>query len=524
VRAEDVTVAIATRDRWDVLERTLAALSAQTAPGFETIVVCDGTDQQVPAAVSERPGVRVLVQEPAGPGAARELAVRATERPLLLFLGDDVIPTPALLERHIARHDADPAAEIAVVGPVRLHPLVRESRLGRWLEWSGVSSDTGFAHNLSITRRSFLDVGGCDPDFWFDDEALDLGWRLRERGVRVLHEPGAAALQLRGHDWASIERRYARRARAEHLMLSKHDHFSPARQRRVEAHAAAPPVSQLWPYLVDLVPERARRLRARAEAKADRWYHQRLAPRFLAAWEGERDLEELREYLGDAYDHAKLVNHTQGVDDEAAAAVDEGHFYRSSELYLYDLTVFAMSGTKAPYLRALRALVRPGARVLDYGCGIGSDGLRLIEAGYRVSFADYENPSTRYLRWRLERRRLGAEVHDLDAGVPGGFDAAYAFDVIEHTDDPFAFLAELEGRADIVMVNLLDEVPGDTALHRPLPIRAILARATAHGLLHYRRYHGRSHLIAYRSGRAAGAAERVRSLAELAAGSVRGVG
>jgi GT2 family glycosyltransferase/SAM-dependent methyltransferase len=524
MRAEDVTVAIVTRERWDALERTLTALEAQTARGFETIVVCDGTDQQVPAAVRERPAVRVLVQEPAGPGAARNLAARAGERLLLLFLGDEMIPTPGLLGCHLARHDADPAREVAVLGPVRRDPQVPENRLGRWLEWSAASPGTGFADNLSLTRRSFLDAGGCDPDFWFDDDALDLGWRLRERGVRVLYEPGAAALQLRAHDWASIERRYERRARAEHLMVSKHDRFSPALRRRVEAHAAAPPVSQLWPYLVDLVPERARGLRARVEAKADRWYHQRLAPRFLAAWEGERDLEELREYLGDAYDHAKLVNHTRVVDEEAAAAVDEGHFYRSSELYLYDLTVFAMSGTKDPYLRALRALVRPGARVLDYGCGIGSDGLRLLEAGYRVSFADYENPSTRYLRWRLERRRRGAEVHDLDAGVPGGFDAAYAFDVIEHIDDPFAFLAELERRADIVMVNLLDGFPGDTALHRRLPIRAILARATAHGLLHYRRYHGRSHLIAYRSARVAGRGERVRSLAELALGTARALG
>ena len=79
LRADDVTVAIATRDRWEVLERTLRALGAQTISGFETIVVCDGTDQQAPAAVSQLPDVRVLVQEPAGPGVARNLAARASE-------------------------------------------------------------------------------------------------------------------------------------------------------------------------------------------------------------------------------------------------------------------------------------------------------------------------------------------------------------------------------------------------------------------------------------------------------------
>ena len=74
----------------------------------------------------------------------------------------------------------------------------------------------------------------------------------------------------------------------------------------------------------------------------------------------------------------------------------------------------------------------PGSRLLDYGCGIGSDGLMLLEAGYRVEFADFDNPSTEYLRWRLEQRGFDAPVHDLDKDVPDGFDAAYAFDVIEH--------------------------------------------------------------------------------------------
>jgi GT2 family glycosyltransferase/2-polyprenyl-3-methyl-5-hydroxy-6-metoxy-1,4-benzoquinol methylase len=529
LRADDVTVAIATRDRWEVLERTLRALGAQTISGFETIVVCDGTDQQAPAAVSQLPDVRVLVQEPAGPGVARNLAARASERPLLLFLGDDMIPTPELVARHLARHDRDPTPEVAVLGLVHRHPEVPDTRLERWLMWSGAREGGEnaclrrfSASNLSLKRRFFLEAGGFDPDVLFQGADLDLGWRLHESGVCLLHEPRALALHLCRHDWASIERRYESQGRADRLMLSKHDRLSPVWQRRIDAHATAPPVSGAWPYLVDLVPARARAVRTLSEAKADRWYHQRLAPRFRAGWEGERDLEELREYLGEAYDQAKLVHHGRMIDEEAAAAADEGGFYRSSELYLYDLTVFAMSGTKDPYRRVLCSLVAPGARLLDYGCGIGSDGMRLLEQGYRISFADYENPSTRYLRWRLARRKLSAEIHDLDAGVPDGFDAAYAFDVIEHVDDPFAFLAELERRAEIIVVNLLDAVPGETALHRPLPVDAILAHATDLGLLRYRRHHGRSHLLAYRSARSGGRAARLRSLAELRRGSMRG--
>src|SRR5207248_483828 len=80
--------------------------------------------------------------------------------------------------------------------------------------------------------------------------------------------------------------------------------------------------------------------------------------------------------------------------------------------------VFAMSGTKLPYHGDLERIVPSGSRLLDYGCGIGSDGLRLLDRGYRVEFADFDNPSARYLRWRLDRREIAAAVHDVERDVP----------------------------------------------------------------------------------------------------------
>jgi SAM-dependent methyltransferase len=210
------------------------------------------------------------------------------------------------------------------------------------------------------------------------------------------------------------------------------------------------------------------------------------------------DLRDLKDYLGSDYDLQRLRGHMGLIADEWRRIGDEDAFYRKSDAYLYDLTVFALSGTKEPYLDLLRRLVPAPAHVLDYGCGIGSDGIRLLESGYRVTFADFDNPSTRYLRWRLERRGLDAEVIDLDREEPqGDFDAAFAFDVIEHVRDPFELLHRLERSARLVVVNFLagdDDYPD---LHRSLPIRRLVRHAALRRLRHYGLYHGNSHLVAY---------------------------
>ncbi len=234
----------------------------------------------------------------------------------------------------------------------------------------------------------------------------------------------------------------------------------------------------------------------------------------------EREEADLRDYLGDAYDRGRLERYQEVLDEEVAAVGDEAELYRTSEAYLYNLTVFAMSGTKLPYLQALTSRVPPGSRVLDYGCGIGSDGLMLLEAGYRVEFADFANPSTAYLRWRLERRSLAAPIHDLDGEVPGGYDAAYAFDVIEHVPDPYALLGEMERRTALVEVNLLEFDENEQELHYELPIRDMLRYAVRRRLELYRFLHGSSHLLIY-GPEQVGTSRRLQNLARLAVGRLR---
>lgn len=517
----ELSVVIPTLHRWDILSRTLDALDAQTVTGFDVIIVVDGDDHPVPGALAERAGVRVLTQPHGGPGAARNTGVASSTRALVLLLGDDMVPTPELIERHLVVHNEFDDEHVAVLGHVDWHPDIKPNRIHRWLDWSGTqfdfqlidpSQDAGFGRffscNVSLRRSLYDDAGGFDPEFVYYYEDLDLGWRLEQHGMRLRYEPTARVLHVHDYDWAALERRFDGIVIGERMMRAKHRWFEPWFWQRMREAAAAKPRSALWPRLADVIPDSvaaavpgARLLRRAIRRRANTRMHQKLAPRFLWKWEGYEGLEELREYLGDAFDEQRLFHHTHHVEMEEALAKDEAEFYRTSDNYLYDLTAFGLWDTKLPYFEDFRASVPKGARILDYGCGIGTDGLRLINQGYDVAFADYDNPSTKYLRWRLAQRGLAdtVEVFDVDVSVPGGFDAVYCFDVIEHVDDAFGFLAQLEQRADIVAVNFLEQNPSDVHMHRPLPIPALLEHCKKKGILRLRKYHDRSHLVIYRS-------------------------
>jgi GT2 family glycosyltransferase len=293
--AADLAVVIPTRERWDILARTLDSLAQQSESGFETIVVVDGTDQDPPALDASR----VLVKPHAGPAAARNLGARATERSLVMFLGDDTIPAPDLVERHLAAHRRHPEREAAVVGFVDWHSEVASNRINRWLEWSGTQSWYGslapegeqevsfwyfYTSNLSLKRELLLEVSGFDEDFphaAFED--LECGLRLSRAGLRMFYEPAAICHHLHNYDWPGLKRRFASMAISERLMVEKHPELEPGCLARMKAaeHGRALPLEGL----VDIVPRRWTRLDRFVRRHADRRYHRRLAPTYLDAWD-----------------------------------------------------------------------------------------------------------------------------------------------------------------------------------------------------------------------------------------------
>jgi GT2 family glycosyltransferase len=291
--APDLAVIIPTRRRAEILRRTLAALKSQTVTGFETIVVFDGRDQEV----FDPDGGRVLVKDGAGPGAARNAGVRATDRPLVLFLGDDMIPESELVERHLECHRDQPGVTVGVLGHVDWHHEVSRGRVARWMDWSSTQFDyrnitgqeAGFGRfyscNVSLKRELFAAAEGFDEEFVFYYEDLDLGWRLGQLGLRLLYEPRARAQHLHGYDDDTLSRRFEGIARGERMMAEKHSWFTPFFAGRVREAQSQRRASPLWARIVDKIPEGHGGLRRLAERRANAWYHQRVASRFMGAWE-----------------------------------------------------------------------------------------------------------------------------------------------------------------------------------------------------------------------------------------------
>lgn len=101
------SLVIPTRNRAAALARTLAALTGQTEPDFEVVVVDDGSDDATPEVArtwGARLDLRYLRRAHRGIAAARSAAMRAARGAVLIQTDDDRIAAPSFVADHLAAH------------------------------------------------------------------------------------------------------------------------------------------------------------------------------------------------------------------------------------------------------------------------------------------------------------------------------------------------------------------------------------------------------------------------------------
>ena len=171
------SIVIPTYNRLGSLKRVLSGLEQQTRVNLsdlEVIVISDGstdgTDAFLQTFVTPLRLIPVL-QKNAGAAAARNAGIEVASGDLIMFLDDDVVPTPDLLAEHIKHHES--TAAVAVLGPM-LTPA--DFDMAPWVQWeqamlekqyaamsNGVWEPTArqfFTGNTSLLRQHLLDQGG----------------------------------------------------------------------------------------------------------------------------------------------------------------------------------------------------------------------------------------------------------------------------------------------------------------------------------------------------------------------------
>jgi glycosyltransferase involved in cell wall biosynthesis len=179
-----------------LLSETLLAVRSGTRVPDELIVIDDGSNDGS-AHTAERFGARVVrMPQNVGPAACRNYAALLSQSEILMFLDCDTCVHADTIER-MERHLAEDASLIAVIGSyddTPRHPGIcsqyrnlahcyvhRSANRAALTFWSGCGA---------VRRAWFFEVDGFDERYRKPSiEDIELGYRMSDRGARILLDP-----------------------------------------------------------------------------------------------------------------------------------------------------------------------------------------------------------------------------------------------------------------------------------------------------------------------------------------------
>ena len=206
-------IIVVTYQRDEALERALEAIVAQTV-GREQMEVCVVANSPSPGArarFGDAVDVWIDTEENLGASAGRNLGVKATSAPLMVFIDDDSIPEPDFVRRlgAVMRRDADVIAVRGRAAPLS-HPVLSYAA-AHYSRGPRECKDLLTLEGCACIRRVAYDaVGGYDIRR-FHYAGLELSGRLLKRfpDSRMLYCPDAVIR----HDFFKGPRHFLQKAR-----------------------------------------------------------------------------------------------------------------------------------------------------------------------------------------------------------------------------------------------------------------------------------------------------------------------
>lgn len=233
------SIVIPTYQRRDMVCDTVRALTRiQYEGALELIVVIDGSSDGTAEALAQINcpfPVKLIAQANGGIAHARNRGAEQASGEILLFLDDDMIAQPDLIEQHVRSYGegAD-----AVLGHIPLDEgsppgfladdvaIYADSMLA---DFAGQPLDV-FGGQLSVRRSVFEEIGGFDEEFTAGacagNEDADFGVKLIAK-YRLHHNPAAVTRQRYVVSLSENMRRVRRHAAADVLFAAKHPVLAP---------------------------------------------------------------------------------------------------------------------------------------------------------------------------------------------------------------------------------------------------------------------------------------------------------
>jgi glycosyltransferase involved in cell wall biosynthesis len=238
-----LSVIVCTYNRADYLKQVLESLRGQTLPQaeFEIILIDDGSSDHTRETVEPFRSclpLKYFYQRNAGLASAKNHGIFAAQGRIVLFLDDDDVTTPSLLEEHLKSHRIYPRDNYAVLhyttwGPgLTVTPLMHFiTEVGCFLfsypriEHGAILDFTYFWGGRSSCKRAFLlEHGVFNPIFRFGCEDIELGYRLSTHDLRVVYNAHGMSKMIRAISFDDFCRRLVKQGRSQYVFSTLHNY------------------------------------------------------------------------------------------------------------------------------------------------------------------------------------------------------------------------------------------------------------------------------------------------------------
>ncbi|MBF0302441.1 MAG: glycosyltransferase [Desulfamplus sp.] len=245
MKNSNVSIIIPTYNRCHILNKVLKALEQQTIDKyrFEVIVVDDGStddtaDMVREFSVNSQINIRYFFQENKKQGAARNLAIKHAEMPILIFIGDDTVPDIRFIESHLSFHEKlENPSQSCVIGyttwpkDIKVTPFMQYiGEFGHQFGYSLINANCPLRFNFYYTSNLLIPSSVlAKHDYFFDEdfdvygwEDIEFGYRLENSGAQLFFNREALAYHYHPVTVSSFCKRQENVGKASNIFIKKH--------------------------------------------------------------------------------------------------------------------------------------------------------------------------------------------------------------------------------------------------------------------------------------------------------------